>query len=271
MSNNSKHINRNEYQNRSNLLIKLLIDINNDDQQDNQLEYLNRFLDIYLIKDNDNLKVKDVYRHSYNSLYALLIDLIHKNSEKCSVLPSKIENLLRKTHQLQHKYTEQDLNYEYYGKLANCLFKLWDHLSLDITRVQQTEILLKSNIEPRIKELQELKQKNETIDANIRKIKKKANSWQKDMITILGIFASIILIVAGDLSFSKNMFESIATTPTKDLIKIFCLSALLFFNSMMIMLHVVDSKGENNTKVLKYGWIATNLILIVLFIINSLL
>lgn len=272
MNNYAKHISKIEYERRSSKLevfLKNVFALDFSDIFHKQKEIIKDLESIYIIELSSN--TIDVFRHPYSLIYTVLQQCNNIDSEETEALIDKIQAINSLIHRKQREYKEDQKEYEIYGRLANSLYKLWDHLSLDLYNIQQTEMLLKSNLEPRIKELQELKQKNETIDANIKKIKKKANAWQKDMITILGIFSSIILIVAGDLSFSKNMFESIATTPTKDLIKIFCLSALLFFNSMMIMLHVVDSKGENNTKVLNYGWIATNLILIVLFIINSLL
>ena len=64
------------------------------------------------------------------------------------------------------------------------------------------------------------------------------------MIAILGIFSSIILVVAGNLSFSATMFSQVSTTPILSLVIVFCLCGLLFFNSLMILIKVLLERKE---------------------------
>lgn len=240
MSNYSEHISRAEYTKRNKHLSSLLNELNDDPSpQDRTDYYLDKFIEIYIIQDKN--KVKDVFRHPYNLLFTLLTDFNGKDSENCDMLTGKIESLLKTTHQKQSKIAnKKDLQYDIYGRLANCLFKLWDHISLDISRIQQNQ----NSIEKIRQPLTNIQNEQQKIESKVKETSIKADSWQKEMIAILGIFSSIILVVAGNLSFSATMFSQVSTTPILSLVIVFCLCGLLFFNSLMILIKVLLERKE---------------------------
>ena len=114
------------------------------------------------------------------------------------------------------------------GKLINIskeIVKLYDHTNLDIARINYTKTMTNDTRSELIKNkllVTQLEEKVRTSDAAFKElsqktiedarqlsgvVQEKQRDMQKEYITILGIFASIVLAFTGGMAFSSSILE----------------------------------------------------------------
>lgn len=92
--------------------------------------------------------------------------------------------------------------------------KLFDHTSLDIARmnysdagdekISKSEVIHKMN-----SQIKELKDNLSNAKTKLEKEEEKLNSMQKEYITILGIFAAVVIAFVGEMAFSTSVLENV--------------------------------------------------------------
>ena len=186
-------------------------------------------------------KLKTLYsnnfRHSYARFYPLILEIAKDENEyNLDYLSDNLESIRR--------LVEKDCLY-------NPLSKLSDHLNLEIGRYNHY-----SEYESRVKDL--LKQ-NQDIAAALAdaqnsadKANEKAASMQTEYITILGIFAAIILAFTGSFSFAGSVLNNIHQASIYRLIIISLVVGLVTFNIISILIDFIikinnkDTASENS-------------------------
>lgn len=140
------HISKDDHLKKDQELRSLLIDIYSDSAFTGNLqEYYNRFYNLYILtcnnpgnKDTDaDGQVIDLYRHSYSSIFQTLSALRTQDQDSLEEFPDKIKTLLEYAFR-ESKNSQQD---EAKSRLRNALYKLYDHVLLDVLRLNQIEYL----------------------------------------------------------------------------------------------------------------------------------
>ncbi|HEC2405903.1 TPA: hypothetical protein R2A47_001641 [Campylobacter jejuni] len=162
------------------------------------------------LKDIDGLikEIKKFYtdneRHKYSDITLHLFNLQHAEQN------GKIENMEKNI-----KLLIENLNLEDDKKLKDKLFKLQDHVLLEIARLYEFNII-KKDIEKTSKEVQESKKDIEKTSKEVQESKKDIEKTSKEVqeskksyIAILGIFSSIILSFVAGLNFSNSILSNI--------------------------------------------------------------
>ncbi|EIY3538189.1 hypothetical protein MMU55_001684 [Campylobacter jejuni] len=176
------------------------------------------------LKDIDGLikEIKKFYtdneRHKYSDITLHLFNLQHAEQN------GKIENMEKNI-----KLLIENLNLEDDKKLKDKLFKLQDHVLLEIARLYEFNIIKKDiektskevqeskkDIEKTSKEVQESKKDIEKTSKEVQESKKDIEKTSKEVqeskksyIAILGIFSSIILSFVAGLNFSNSILSNI--------------------------------------------------------------
>ena len=159
------------------------------------------------------------------------------------------------------------------------IVKLYDHTNLDIARINYTKTmtnetlselaknrLLVTNLENNVREseasLKELS--NQTI-GDLKQLSIKFQDRQEDMqkeyITILGIFAAIVLAFTGGIVFSSSFLENIDKSSIYRTTLITFIIGIVFFNLIWLL---IDFIRDINGKAIRKKWllIFVNLMLI---------
>ena len=159
------------------------------------------------------------------------------------------------------------------------IVKLYDHTNLDIARINYTKTmtnetmselaknrLLVTNLENNVREsedsLKELSnQAIEDLKQLSRKVQDRQEDMQKEYITILGIFAAIVLAFTGGIVFSSSVLENIDKSSIYRITLIAFIIGLVFFDLIWLL---IDFIRDINGKVIRKKWILifVNLILI---------
>ena len=103
-------------------------------------------------------------------------------------------------------------------------------------------------------------------------IKNSQKDMQKDYITILGIFAAIILAFTGQFAFSSSILENIGSSTAYRLVLIALIIGLVFFNLIWVLIDFIREicgKDISTQPKRKWNWFTVVNIILVLGIIMT--
>lgn len=231
-------------------------------------EYFLRLEDIYYNTDSDN------FRHFYSDIFACL-SLIDADSSL-----GNLDILAQNMQTIKDGYVP--MNRDDHDKpidISKEIIKLYDHTNLDIGRINytkrmtgetKTELvkaqLLISDLQTQLAESERARNEaTERLSFESVKLKQEVQDGQKKMqneyITILGIFAAIVLAFTGGMTFSSSVLENIDKASVYRLLAIVFILGLIFFNLMWLL---IDFLRDINGKSVRKWWIVllANILLI---------
>ena len=254
--------NLNEQQKRE-ALTDLLIELSSaqDLLKDNRKrsDYYRKLESIYYDADTDN------FRHYYSDIFAVLTFI------DSSTFRGNLDILAQNMQSIKDGYRSKNVDAN--GNLINIekeINKLYDHTNLDIARINytkrftnETQSKLAQN-EALLNNLQSQQQQSNIERENafnaIRLETAKAQQESKDnqakmqseYITILGIFASIVLAFTGGMTFSASVLENISSSSIYRIIVISLILGLILFNVIWLL---IDFLRDINGKTIRKWWI----------------
>ncbi|MDL2310475.1 hypothetical protein LJC13_00685 [Peptostreptococcaceae bacterium OttesenSCG-928-C18] len=181
------------------------------------------------------------YRHKYSRIFSKLVEIDNNiSSEKnLGYLLTNIELLL-----------EKSKAGNYLDSCKNGIGKFYDHVNLEISRIEYTKAIEENHR----KDKEELSKnivdtENSLVDLN-EEIQSKLQDAQKDYISILGIFASIILTFVAGIAFSTSVLSNIHLASIYRLLIITIMIATMLVNSLyMLFTYLIKQKEESKTSV----------------------
>ena len=234
-----------------------------------RISFFIRFEDIYY-----NYNRNEKFRHYYSDIFSTLT-LINQDSSIGS-LDILAQNIQTIKDGYISKNTDENGNTI---DISKEIVKLYDHTNLDIARINYTKTMTNETMSELAKNkllVEILEQKvrksddalkeisNKTLDDLKQlsgKVQERQEEMQKEYITILGIFASIVLAFTGGIVFSSSVLENLDKPSIYRISLIAFIIGLVFFNLIWVL---IDFIRDVNGKVIrkKWIWILVNLILI---------
>jgi hypothetical protein len=147
-------------------------------------EYLQRLQKIYA----------GDFRHAYSSIFGAITRIDNSSRYDLDLLAENINLLHEYAKEKQNGAPEDEATLQFYQKIR----KLYDHTNLDISRINYTKELA-----------QRIEHENQTMTERLQKLQDKSEQSQKDYITILGIFSSIVVTFVAGLVFSGSVLNNI--------------------------------------------------------------
>ena len=254
--------NLNEQQKRD-ALTDLLIELSSaqDLLKDNRKrsDYYRKLESIYYDADTDN------FRHYYSDIFAALTFIDSSTSN------GNLDILAQNMQGIKDGYRSKNVDAN--GNPINIekeINKLYDHTNLDIARINytkrftnETQSKLAQN-EVLLNNLQSQQQQSDAerenafnairIEAAQSQQESKDNQakMQSEYITILGIFASIVLAFTGGMTFSTSVLENISSSSIYRIIVISLILGLILFNVIWLL---IDFLRDINGKTIRKWWI----------------
>lgn len=162
---------------------------------------------------NDKIKRSQIYkeleglykygfRHYYSDIFEAFVELEDRGETH------DINSLLVNINILRGEYIPSNNN-DSTIDMSNIMKKLYDHVNLEIARLDYTYTKLMKISEKTGKLYRENKKGLENMKRDLVKARKKVSNLQKDHITILSIFSGIVLSFIGGLVFSSSVLENI--------------------------------------------------------------
>lgn len=211
--------------------------------------------------------IKDIYsnefRHSYSQIFHVLGQINNSNSENYTLeaLSLNIDIFYNKL--INDKDRDSDLEKQ--------ILKLYDHINLDIARFTFMNTIdeeNKNSISDVTNTLNEAKNAINVAKDEAKIVNRKANNMQKENITILGIFASIVITFSFVGTLSTSILSNIDKVNISSLLLIICALGLLSINILISLYNFILKINEKE----KMSIFIINIILIIsiilLFIIS---
>ncbi|GAA9080255.1 hypothetical protein Taitung45_04230 [Helicobacter pylori] len=207
-----------------------------------------------IIKDLKEI-YKGEYKHKYSKITTIILNSTRDKEQAFMMLTQNIKTL---------KEIQDNKEVE---SIKPKLEKLYDHMNLECIRLQDFDEKMS-----RVKDIS-IKLEDE-LNKNYKKLSEELNKQQTQYITILGIFASIVLTFVGGLAFSTSVLSSIDKTNAYRLVFVMAFIALFFGNILYLLFSFLSKislseekkdKQENFFKKLIFWF---NLMVIILFVIG---
>lgn len=190
------------------------------------------------------IKLKALYssnfRHNYSDFFSMIVEMSKDNNPySLDYLSNNLEGLRQ---MVENDYVVGEK--EFYG-LYQPLTKLSDHVNLEIGRFSYYSISEQK--------VQDLEKKNRTLQielkqatADLEAAQKKVVSVQTELISVLSIFAAIVLSLSGSISFVGNTLSGVADSPFFKIVFMSLLCGFVVFNLIFVMLYIVSKLTDRN-------------------------
>lgn len=161
------------------------------------------------------------------------------------------------------------------------MIMFYDHVNLDIARIAYSDgadrrISGESSIEnlqsqinsmhQELQKAQEIKHDYEITEKKIVAAENKLDNSQKEYITILGIFAAVVLAFTGGIAFSTSVLNNIAKANAYRTITIALIIGLVLINVLFGLFYYINSLVNKDKKIRPL--IISNAVIIILLIIT---
>ena len=207
----------------------------------------------------------DNFRHYYSDIFACLT-MIENDSDIGS-----LDVLTQNMAAIKNGYKPKNVDEN--GELIDIsreITKLYDHVNLDISRINytnratgqalselaRTQFMI-SKLKDKLDEAERIREEsNEELHNESENLKNEINNSQKKMqneyITILGIFASIVLAFTGGMTFSSSVLENIDKSSIYRIILVICLLGIVLFNVIWMLIKFLCDINDKATYSKKY-------------------
>lgn len=195
---------------------------------DNDVEYVKSELEqIYSEED---------YRHRYSDIFATLSRIIDNEDNK-SILQMWLERI-----------KSMDFDERIKPKIS----KFYDHILLDINRTDYiSNLMSKTKLEYDGKLLEAVAKVN-TLTGNLKqseiklkKVEQKLQKSQMEVITILGIFAGIVITFNSGISFITSSFSALKEAPFFKLSVMICFSGIIIISILYVLFDLIATINNN--------------------------
>lgn len=193
------------------------------------------------------LRLNTLYSHDFRHYYSDFLPLIHTVSQEDNAysLDWLISNL-EKARELVENDIIKGTNE--LSQLHKPLFKLSDHINLEAARYQYY-----SSNDQKLKDMEasnkDLQRKLRESVGKLEETAHRASSMQTQYMTILGIFAAVILAFVGHFSFAFSALQNIHSVALYQLIIVLLLSGLIFYNMLCVLMGFLKEINH-----LEIGW-----------------
>lgn len=172
-------------------------------------------------------RLQDIYEADFRHLYSGVFGVITRiDADDASDL-AKLQENIHTLHSTSVNWLTKKRGHVS-EDFCRRLEKLYDHVNLDISRISYTREIAKR-----------MEEKNLKTSKEIKLISEKANNMQKDYITILGIFSSIVITFVAGMVFSSSVLSNIDKVSIYRLTFVMLMIALLLFNLLNLLLDFI--------------------------------
>lgn len=193
------------------------------------------------IKNEDFLKLEEIYSNfefdkKYHHCYADIYSTISKMQDE----PEKYSwvSLGQNLEQINKQYKKQKID------ISNELKKLTDHTNLEIARFENSlniQNQTTSMIKNLTTELTSSQTQYDSLNKKSNEINKKLEHSKIDYITILGIFATIVVTFVGSFAFSTSVLQNLKDVSIYRLSFTICLIGIIFSNMIWLLTYFIAS------------------------------
>lgn len=215
------------------------------------------------------------FRHFYTDIFSVLTQ-IQQNSDlgDINILGQNLD-MIRNGYNPKNKAADGKRTID----VSSAINKLYDHVNLDIARITYSDAAdrrisgesslenLQSQInslQNKLQKAQRIKKDYEATEKKIVEVEEKLNNSQKEYITILGIFAAVVLAFTAGIAFSTSVLNNIAQASVYRTIIISLIIGLVLINTLFGLFYYINLLVNKEKKLFPLA--VSNIVIVVLLI-----
>lgn len=184
------------------------------------------------------------FRHSYSDIFSTITEIYNKENCNEAILLSNLKVL--------KKYIDKE---KAETEISRKFLKLYDHVNLDVSRLVYTNKIV-SKIDRDKKDIwDEVNRRCTELEENLEKAQNKHAHFEEELrnahksyVTILGIFASIVLTFVAGISFSSSVLQNINAVSVYRLTAVCILIAATLINIIYMLLSFINIQILSGSK-----------------------
>ncbi|RRK30511.1 hypothetical protein EBB54_03290 [Schaedlerella arabinosiphila] len=217
------------------------------------------------------------FRHFYTDIFSVLTQI--QQNPKLGDINILGQNLamIRSGYKPQNKAADEKRIID----VSDAIKKLYDHVNLDIARITYSDganrkisgesslEILQSQINALQQKAQEIKKDYGDTEKKIIEVENKLDNSQKEYITILGIFAAVVLAFTGGIAFSTSVLNNIAQSSVYRTISVALIIGLVLINVLFGLFYYINSLVNKEKKI--FPLLISNIVIIILLKLRTLI
>ena len=160
------------------------------------------------------------FRHFYSRVFATITTIQDSPQYDLQNLVENLKVIFDKAQATR----SSDEKLEFYNHVK----KLYDHVNLDVSRIKYTKKLIGDS-----------DQEYKSVKDSIQNLHNRSEKMQRDYVTILGIFAAIIVAFVSGMVFSTSVLNNIDKVSIYRLVGVMLLIAMFLFNMVNLLIGFV--------------------------------
>lgn len=243
-----------------------------DDIDDNEmcLEIYNKFDKLY----GSVISEGEGFRHYYSDIFIVLSNI---NNETYG---GDILNITSKIQRLFEYIDKHKQEHEFKDIVISKVKKLYDHLTLEKSRIDYTYSMLRlensfsinsfrDEINTAQERLNSSEKKIEEVKKNIDTLGRKTQNYQKEYIAILSIFSSVVLAFIGGITFSASVLQNVHKLNIWIGLSVISLLGLVLSNILFILFNFISNIiNEKNKFVKGIYYILFNVVMLSILVLS---
>ena len=197
-------------------------------------------IDDVKIKESDIEAVTKIYTPEFRHSYYELSEFLEKESgpDERDLLSDKVDKLLEEINDKGDSLIH----------VRKGLFKLADHLSLETMRLNRMENIKYLANDAKKKLIDTDDQRKEYV-SKLDEVSRKINGFHGQSITILGIFAGIVLGFTSGIEVVETAINALANTNLRDAVTFTVVLGLILFNTFFMFMYMLGKISEKSVSV----------------------
>ncbi len=240
------------------LLVRTLTELSEQYLEDDSKfleQYASRMSEVY----------SNGYRQLYSELYTVMSAISNKDVDSLQPLSTNLICLYRYVGGSDWRIRNPEL----FGHLL----KLSDHVNLEMQRIVDHQASTEK-FDELYENLRGMYEDSNAVKRKLQKATKKIKDLQLEMVSILAIFAAIVVAFSGGMNVLGNAISGVGHADLQDLAFMVILCGIVLFNTVTLLMHIVfwiirrlhdDDDNENESKLIDWQYIVGfNVLLIIL-------
>ena len=197
------------------------------------------------------------FRHMYSRFYTFVLNI---SEDERNLFASNISKVFYRSQELSR---EEDSAKIISIHTADCIAKLYDHINIEIARVQEVEKHKEAENSLRIK-IEEDKEAMRSMAEELKEMEESLAKSRFDIVAILGIFSAIVIAFFGGFNYITAAISAMNNSNIGTTILVISVAGFIVFNTIVAVIRLAtrqskDKETENN-------WITCINVIIVTFI-----
>lgn len=209
-------------------------------KRDLLIEVLEDMSKAYLDENSHDLEVyaskmskvySDEYRQLYSELFPILTNISGGDAYSLQPLSTNLVSLYRYVG-MSDEWKQKD------PTLFGHLLKLSDHVNLEVQRMVE-RIENDEKFGDLYDELSSLYKRSSESERKLKKAVRKIKNLQLEVVSILAIFAAIVVAFSGGMSILGSAVTGVGQADLRELTFVVILCGIILFNTVSFLMHVV--------------------------------